>query len=345
MSNVLKLLGLLALSYSFSSLAQVSHVSFNGPMFELGSHPKMRVNVVTDDQDMTRLEFVLRQSTREEKLMALPVNRFMLLLFGLENVTDPKARLLVREYRVDRWYEVKNLPLFENAGSGESSTLLAKTTVVKPIKASKTEANSLIANDKATAVKSTKNATEVNLVTAETEVAPIVVAAASESAVVPRSSGFTFPGDKLDAEVSKLQVSTTDKPTATAQSTPDVNTRGSDKVESSNVPETQTQKSMPEAASSADNSVAISVSSGQCTLDYHNETLWRISNRYAVEWQVSVYGAMLAIHDANPKAFSKNRINALKKDATLYCPSTEILARYPDAKAAKASFEDREAGK
>lgn len=317
MSNVLKLLGLLALSYSFSCLAQVSHVSFNGPMFELGSHPKMRVNVVTDDQDMTRLEFVLRQSTREEKLMALPVNRFMLLLFGLENVTDPKARLLVREYRVDRWYEVKNLPLFENAGSGESSTLLAKTTVVKPIKASKTEANSLTANDKATAVKSTKNATEVNLVTAEKEVAPIVVAAASESAVVPRSSGFTFPGDKLEAEVSKPQASTTDKSTATAQATPDVNTRGSDKVGSSNVPETQTQKSMPEAASSADNNVVIAASSGGCTLDYHNETLWRISNRYAVEWQVSVYGAMLAIHDANPKAFFKNRINALKKDATL----------------------------
>jgi len=314
-------------------------------MFELGAYPKMRVNVIVDNQDMTRLEFVVHQSGGEEKLMAEQLNRFLVLLTGVEDVTDPKARLLVREYRVDRWYEVKNLPLFENAAIGESSTLLAKTTAVKPIKASKIEANSLTAKDKATAVKSTKNATEVNLVTAETEVAPIVVAAVSESAVVPRASGFTFPGDKLDAEASKPQASTADKSTVTVQAAPDVNSREFEKVAASNVPETQTQKTMPEAASTAGNSVAIAASSQVCTLDYQNETLWRISNRYAVEWQVSVYGAMLAIHDANPKAFYKNRINALKKDATLYCPSTEILARYPDAKAAKASFEAREAGK
>ncbi|MDI5833508.1 FimV/HubP family polar landmark protein [Shewanella xiamenensis] len=352
MTKIAKSLGLFALVCSAAVQAQVSHVSINNRMFELGAYPKMRVNVISDNQDMTRLEFALHQSTGEEKLMVEQLNRFLVLLTGVEDVTDPKARLLVREYRVDRWYEVKNLPLFDNTSSATSSVSQAKTAVVKSSKAAKAETSQLAASsaksDKTT-VKSTKVVQEVNLVTAEADVAPVIVAAVTANVAAPRASGFTFPEDKPDAKASSASSLSTEpsiakpstEPSAAQVSSANADMAKADKsINGIDVSEAKTA----EVTKIASSTNANATSSGECMLDYHNETLWRIANRYALEWQVSVYGAMLAIHDANPKAFAKNRINALKKDATLTCPSAEILARYPNAQAAKASFEDREAG-
>ena len=352
MTKIAKSLGLFALVCSAAVQAQVSHVSINNRMFELGAYPKMRVNVISDNQDMTRLEFVLHQSSGEEKLMAEQLNRFLILLTGVEDVTDPKARLLVREYRVDRWYEVKNLPLFDNTSSATSSVSQAKTAVVKSSKAAKAETSQLAASsaksDKTT-VKSTKVVQEVNLVTAEADVAPVIVAAVTANVAAPSASGFTFPEDKPDAKASSASSLSTEpsiakpstEPSAAQVSSANADMAKADKsINGIDVSEAKTA----EVTKIASSTNANATSSGECMLDYYNETLWRIANRYALEWQVSVYGAMLAIHDANPKAFAKNRINALKKDATLTCPSAEILARYPNAQAAKASFEDREAG-
>jgi len=352
MTKIAKSLGLFALVCSAAVQAQVSHVSINNRMFELGAYPKMRVNVISDNQDMTRLEFVLHQSSGEEKLMAEQLNRFLILLTGVEDVTDPKARLFVREYRVDRWYEVKNLPLFDNTSSATSSVSQAKIAVVKSSKAAKAETSQLAASsaksDKTT-VKSTKVVQEVNLVTAEADVAPVIVATVTANVAAPRASGFTFPEDKPDAKASSASSLSTEpsiakpstEPSAAQVSSANADMAKADKsINGIDVSEAKTA----EVTKIASSTNANATSSGECMLDYHNETLWRIANRYALEWQVSVYGAMLAIHDANPKAFAKNRINALKKDAILTCPSAEILARYPNAQAAKASFEDREAG-
>ncbi|MFG0457351.1 FimV/HubP family polar landmark protein [Shewanella mangrovisoli] len=391
MTKIAKSLGLFALVCSACVQAQVSHVSVNSRMFELGAYPKMRVNVITDNQDMTRLEFAVQQSGGEEKLMAEQLNRFLVLLTGVEDVTDPKARLLVREYRVDRWYEVKNLPLFDNASSAVSPVTQAKTAVVKSSKVAAAETSQLAASSAksdTTPVKSTKIVQEVNLVTAEADVAPVapvvVAAVTTEVAATPRTSGFTFPEDKSEIkasstssssvvasdeakpkavksevtkpETSKSEPSKADMPTpepstievesvqAVAQTPADV-----PKVDKSTTtidsPEVKAAEATATEAKLVSSINANATNLGECMLDYHNETLWRIANRYAPEWKVNVYGAMLAIHDANPKAFSKNRINALKKDATLYCPSAEILSRYPDAQAARTSFEDREAGR
>ncbi|PWF62175.1 hypothetical protein CBX96_16975 [Shewanella sp. BC20] len=386
MTKITKSLGLFAVVCSACVQAQVSHVSINSRMFDLGAYPKMRVNVITDNQDMTRLEFAVQQSGGEEKLMAEQLNRFLVLLTGVEDVTDPKARLLVREYRVDRWYEVKNLPLFDNASSAASSVSQAKTAVVKSSKAATAETSQLAASsaksDK-TPVKSTKVVQEVNLVTAETDVAPVasvvVAAVTTEVAAAPRASGFTFPEDKSDVkasstssssvvasaetkaevaksepsktEAAKAEMSTPEPSTTEVASEPAVAQASADLpiVDKSktaiDAPEVKAGEATATEVNTVSSTNTQSTNSGECLLDYHNETLWRISNRYAPDWKVSVYGAMLAIHDANPKAFSKNRINALKKDATLYCPSAEILARYPEAQAAKTSFEDREAGR
>lgn len=391
MTKIAKSLGLFALVCSACVQAQVSHVSVNSRMFELGAYPKMRVNVITDNQDMTRLEFAVQQSGGEEKLMAEQLNRFLVLLTGVEDVTDPKARLLVREYRVDRWYEVKNLPLFDNASSAVSPVTQAKTAVVKSSKVAAAETSQLAASSAksdTTPVKSTKIVQEVNLVTAEADVAPVapvvVAAVTTEVAATPRTSGFTFPEDKSEIkasstssssvvasdeakpkavksevtkpETSKSEPSKADMPTPEPSTTEVVSVQAVAQTPADvpKVDKSTTTIGSPEAkAAEATNAEAKIVSSinanatnsGDCMLDYHNETLWRIANRYAPEWKVNVYGAMLAIHDANPKAFSKNRINALKKDATLYCPSAEILSRYPDAQAARTSFEDREAGR
>ncbi|MCL1119921.1 hypothetical protein N7V09_04845 [Shewanella seohaensis] len=384
MTKIAKSLGLFALVCSACVQAQVSHVSINSRMFDLGAYPKMRVNVITDNQDMTRLEFAVQQSGGEEKLMAEQLNRFLVLLTGVEDVTDPKARLLVREYRVDRWYEVKNLPLFDTASSAASSVSQAKTAVVKSSKAATAETRQRVASsaksDK-TPVKSTKVVQEVNLVTAEADVAPVtsvvVAAVTTEVAAAPRASGFTFPEDKSDVkasstssssvvasakaevdksepsktEAAKAEMSTPEPSTPEVASEPAVAQASADlpRVDKSktaiDAPEVKAGEATATEVKTVSSTNAQSTNSGECLLDYHNETLWRIANRYAPEWKVSVYGAMLAIHDANPKAFSKNRINALKKDATLYCPSAEILARYPEAQAAKTSFEDREAGR
>lgn len=252
MTNLAKSLGFVALLFCTFVQAQVSHVSINSRMFELGAYPKMRLNVIVDNQDMTRLEFVVHQSGGEEKLMAEQLNRFLVLLTGVEDVTDPKARLLVREYRIDRWYEVKNLPLFAMEN------------------------------------KSKKTDSSFNSATVAANSAP----------------------DKVVAPVTGAQsVSMADK-------------------------------DHPNAQGEAKDVVASQVAMAGCMLSYSaNETLWRIANRYALEWQVNVYGAMLAIFDANPKSFAQNNINALRKGAILYCPSAEMLAHYPNAKVAKAAFE------
>lgn len=288
MANIVKSLGLFILVCSASSMAQVSHVSINNMMFELGTYPKMRLNVITDNKDITRLEFVLRQSSGEEKLMAQELNRFLVLLTGVEDVKDPKAQLVVREYRVDRWYEVKKIPLFvEPSAVASHTTSVDSTRISQGVKSA--ELSSEVRLNKvdivATEAKSLPAVSSSNLT-------PITKSMSSESIV---TTGFIFSKDEPDQETG-------------------------------NAP-----KMMP---------------TKECLLNYDSsETLWRVANRYANEWNVSVYGAMLAIYDANPKAFAKNKISALRGDAALYCPSTDLLAQYPDAKEAKAIFEAKQAGK
>lgn len=283
MTKIARLLGLLALMCSATAVAQVSHVSINSRMFELGAYPKMRLNVITDNQDITRLEFVVHQSTGEEKLMAQQLNRFLILLTGVEDVTDPKALLLVREYRVDRWYEVKSLPVFGADKAPEPQVAepkLASTQTAKPVVGS--TAKTAHAGAESTAM------------------APIATAAAHTDTTNTDSS----------PKGQSILMDAPPNPTLTPKPSP-----------------------------------STVLASEECVLNYAaNETLWRIANRYATEWEVNMYGAMLAIYDANPKAFAKNKINALKKNVTLYCPPKEMLTRYADAGEAKAIFEDKSGG-
>lgn len=349
MANIVKSLGLLALVCSAQSMAQVSHVSVNSRMFELGGYPKLRVNVIADNQDMSRLEFVVQQAGSEEKLMVEALNRFLVLLTGVEDVKDDKAKLLVREYRLDRWYEVKSINLF-----GEAKPTLA-TLTAKAASGSKNTTTALVQKraDKVNAqpVKVAAESTPV----VEAKPATAVIAAANTHVdtkpTVPAPevvTGFKFPeaANEQNTQVAEVKpVAKISEPVA-AKTTP-VETVVPETV-MSEVVATETAKTTHSElkANAVETSPTASQTPENCQLTYlAGETLWRIANRYANDWDVSVYGAMLAIYEANPAAFSKNKINALKSNAALSCPSKMILAQHANAKEALAMFEAKEAGK
>ena len=353
MANRVKSLGLLALVCSAPSMAQVSHVSVNSRMFELGGYPKLRVNVIADNQDMSRLEFVVQQAGGEEKLMVEELNRFLVLLTGVEDVKDDKAKLLVREYRLDRWYEVKSINLFGEAkptsaalsmsaasGSKNTTTALVQKRAdkvnVQPVKVA-AESTSVVGDKAATAVIAAANIH----VDAHVNTKPTVPAAE----VV---TGFKFPeaADEQNTQVAEVKaVAKNSEPVAvkaTSAETMMPEPVMSEVVVTEAVKTTNSELKV----NAAETSPTASQTPEHCQLTYlAGETLWRIANRYANDWDVSVYGAMLAIYEANPAAFSKNKINALKSNAALSCPSKMILAQHANAKEAQAMFEAKEAGK
>jgi hypothetical protein len=92
--------------------ADVTHVSINQRLFDLGKLPLIKVNIVAAPTDPERMQFILRQKSGEEKLMVQQINNYMLLLMGLDEVTDANALLLVQLYQTDQWQEINQLPLF-----------------------------------------------------------------------------------------------------------------------------------------------------------------------------------------------------------------------------------------
>ncbi|MGI2260239.1 hypothetical protein [Shewanella sp. GXUN23E] len=77
-----------------------------------------------------------------------------------------------------------------------------------------------------------------------------------------------------------------------------------------------------------------------CTIDYTpGETLWRIGNRYARQWNTHVYGAILALYETNKKAFYRNNINWLKDGASLGCPPPGLWDSFGDKAQARRTFE------
>lgn len=128
----------LLLSLQGVAVAHVSHISINSRMFEVGNYPKLRLNVIADNRDLSRLAFVVVQNSGEEKLMAEQLNRYLILLTGVEDVIDSHARLLVREYRIDHWVDVKSISLF-NAPT-QAATAMNRDKKTSPSANQRTEA-------------------------------------------------------------------------------------------------------------------------------------------------------------------------------------------------------------
>lgn len=108
-------LGILLWMTASCALASVEHISIHSKQFSLGQHPQIHVNIVSDNKAMNRLAFFVVQAQGEEKLMVHEANDFKVSLVGVEDVTDPNALLLVREYQIEHWSEVASIALFADA--------------------------------------------------------------------------------------------------------------------------------------------------------------------------------------------------------------------------------------
>ncbi len=259
--------------------AETAHVSINQRMFELGHLPMLKVNVVADSEDMTRLEFIVRQRGASEKLMVQPINRYMVLLLGIDEVTDKQAELLVREYRINRWHELKRLPLFD-------------TSVPVALRSNRARVFGELMPSESPRAEVPATAVSSKVVPSSAVQAQRVKAVAGQPQSEPQSLGVSSASQAVAAP--GLQV-----------------------------------KALP-----------IETREPGCMLDFDGtETLWRVASRYAQSSHTHVYGAMLAIFDANPKAFSRGNIRNLRSDAKLHCPSSSLLQSYGDKTAAKEKFE------
>ena len=291
MTQLIKIILLFSLLFSLTVKAQVSHLSINERNFEIGHYPKIRLNIVADRSDLSRLQFSVKQAQSEEKLMVQGLNTFMLLLTGVEDVTDPDARLVIREYRTDHWLELKSIALFktpakiatkslgsEVVGEQSYASELVQTQVGSEVPATKSNQPALTSEVPATGIDS-------QLMAQPVASAPLISSsqAQSESAAADTREAVT--------EVDRTQGAI--EPTITDVQSP---------------PKPLLQK--------------------DCFLDYAaGETLWSIGNRFAQQWQVGAYSAMVAIFEANPSAFTKHKITGLMKQAKLACPTPDLIKR------------------
>ncbi|MEZ9140870.1 MULTISPECIES: FimV/HubP family polar landmark protein [unclassified Shewanella] len=258
----------LALSlFLFSVVAQaaMSHISINSRQFEVGQHPKIKLNIVAGRNDFSRISFHLRQTNGSkevmEELMVQPISGYMLFAIGVDEVTDPNAKLIVSEYKGNSWRQYAVLPVFDSP--------FIKIT------------------DKTEVRIDTRNQPK--------KVAPM-----------------PYSGDKI------AQSTAVNKPQA----------------ESHNI----VKKSIPIGAVSRSGSTP--TVSADCMIERApSDTLWRIASRYQKQWNTNVYGAMLAIYDANPNGFSKQKIHLIRQDVTLNCPSQTELNQYVNKSEDKAAFE------
>ncbi|MBR9729076.1 FimV/HubP family polar landmark protein [Shewanella intestini] len=69
------------------------------------------------------------------------------------------------------------------------------------------------------------------------------------------------------------------------------------------------------------------------------DTLWKLAQKNRQAWNVGLFGAMLAIYEANPKAFSNNKISKMRADVALVCPSEQQLQIQRDTDNTKEKFD------
>ncbi|MFM8331037.1 MAG: FimV/HubP family polar landmark protein, partial [Candidatus Methylumidiphilus sp.] len=82
-----------------------------------------------------------------------------------------------------------------------------------------------------------------------------------------------------------------------------------------------------DAAASAAPAEPVAVTGNQYGPVSRNETLWSIAQQFNQDASISQSKMMAALHKANPRAFYKNNINALKAGETLLIPDRESIVR------------------
>ncbi|MFB2668645.1 hypothetical protein ACE02U_07630 [Shewanella xiamenensis] len=129
---------LLSIFYFSESYARVEHVSLNQKMFMLGDLPLAKVNIVISEDSSidSGIEFYLVQKSGEEKLIVQQLNKFSLLLMGLDKVTDENAKIVVRE-----WRNVKDIQLIHNEDKQDDNRLALKVLSSKVVLSDETNIN------------------------------------------------------------------------------------------------------------------------------------------------------------------------------------------------------------
>lgn len=108
--------------------AKLEHVSINSRQFELGQYPQLKINMVGDKNVAASLAFYVKQGQGakavQEKLMVQPINGYLLMVTGTENVTDKAAQLVVKKYHRNTWHTFIELPVFDAPLSDNSAQLV-----------------------------------------------------------------------------------------------------------------------------------------------------------------------------------------------------------------------------
>ncbi|NKF52332.1 LysM peptidoglycan-binding domain-containing protein [Shewanella sp. WXL01] len=160
--------------------------------------------------------------------------------------------------------------------------------------------------------------------------------------------------NKSKAVAKKTMKATKPKPVVTAQAKPQPKPQAEPQAksksetlvaDSSKKPAKRTYSSQPVVVASTGAAMSDDNLAGCEVLRDDGDTLWRIAAKNQRVWNTNTFGAMLAIHDANPQAFKRGEIAHLRADVELECPTQSILDNYVDVNADKRSFDLRVAGK
>lgn len=168
--------------------AKLEHVSINSRQFELGQYPQLKVNMVGDKNAVASLAFYVEQGRGakavQEKLMVQPINHYLLMLTGTENVTDKTAQLVVKKYHRNTWHTVIKLPVFDAPQSDNSAQLVQSQAMVQSLANVKAQAAQNAASSVTALVDSNHRAKQAP----STQVAaPAPQAAKTEAQTAPSS--------------------------------------------------------------------------------------------------------------------------------------------------------------
>jgi FimV-like protein len=109
--------------------AQVDHVSINSRQFELNKVARLRVNIVAQNDDVSRLGFYIRQlddgNVHQQKLTVQGINHFLFQLSGTDVVSDPNAQLMITQDTATGVAMLAIMAVFDAPYSVNSATLVS----------------------------------------------------------------------------------------------------------------------------------------------------------------------------------------------------------------------------
>lgn len=173
-SLLLILVSLLALPVQ----AKLNHVSINSRQFELGQYPQLKINIVAEKSEAAGLAFYVkqRQGNEEqlEKLMVQPINNYLLMVTGTENVTDKNAQLVIKKYRRNTWYTYLELALFSAPLSKNSANLARSPAITQSMDSVKAQAAQNAASSVTALVNNNRTARDEQTKKTKQEVAVVL---------------------------------------------------------------------------------------------------------------------------------------------------------------------------